>query len=76
MTLICSNIVLIRFLGGVSLTMRLKVSFLSVTTKLVGGILVGSYQIPSVWFVLAYYVQRCPFVLQKFPLVPTVWENQ
>ena len=37
MILICSNIVLIRFLGGVSLIMRLEVSFLFVTAKHVGG---------------------------------------
>jgi len=35
------NITLIRFLGGVSLIMRLEVSSLSITTKLVGPILVG-----------------------------------
>ena len=47
MILICSNIALIRFLGGVSLTMTLEVSFLSFMTKLVGGILVGRQQLPK-----------------------------
>jgi len=41
MTHICSSIVLIRFLEGVSLIMRLKVSFLFIMAKRVGDILVG-----------------------------------
>ena len=40
MILIYLNTVLIRFLGYVSLTMRLEMSFLFVTTKHVGDILV------------------------------------
>ena len=39
------NTVLIRFLGDVSLTMRLEMSSLFVTTKHVGGILVGRKQL-------------------------------
>ena len=37
MTPACLNVVLTRFLGGVSLTMRLEVSILFAMTKLVGG---------------------------------------
>ena len=47
MILIDLNIALIRFLGDVSLTMRLEMSFLFVTTKHVGGILVGRKQLPK-----------------------------
>jgi len=45
MILIYLNIILIIFLGDVSLTMRLEISFLFVTTKHVGGILVGRKQL-------------------------------
>jgi len=38
---------MIKFLGRVSLTMGLEVSFLSMITKLVGSILVGRKKLPK-----------------------------
>jgi len=47
MTLIYLNNVPIRFVGDVSLTMILEMSFLFVTTKHVGGSLVERKQLPK-----------------------------
>jgi len=74
MTLLCSNIVLIIFLESVSLTMRLKVSFLSVTTKLAGHILVGTKQLPKSFSVVCIGLpySKMPICMAKVTLVSTV----